>query len=141
MDYIFRRLALDYLPYDKRAALGIFTAEERAAQVAATYGGSQLEIDVEGLAQSVPVEEQPSILSGPLDRRAWRGRDVTQRRALLGRAARGDHRQGVRRTAVHDLRHEDAPGRLVLRLRGLRQHQRLQLMTRSGSPRRRRPSC
>ena len=37
MDYIFRRLALDYLPYDKRSALGIFTAEERAATVAATY--------------------------------------------------------------------------------------------------------
>ena len=35
MDYIFRRLALDYLPFDKRAALGIFTAEERAQAVAA----------------------------------------------------------------------------------------------------------
>ncbi|MDQ1696412.1 MAG: ribonucleoside-diphosphate reductase alpha chain [Frankiaceae bacterium] len=35
MDYIFRRLALDYLPYDKRAELGIFTAEERAATVVA----------------------------------------------------------------------------------------------------------
>ena len=34
MDYIFRRLALDYLPFEKRSALGIFTAEERAAQVA-----------------------------------------------------------------------------------------------------------
>ena len=34
MDYIFRRLALDYLPFEKRAALGIFSAEERAAQVA-----------------------------------------------------------------------------------------------------------
>jgi ribonucleoside-diphosphate reductase alpha chain len=66
VDYIFRRLALDYLDYDSREALGIFTAEERAAQVAATYGGSQLEIDVEGLAQSVPVEEQPSVLGGPL---------------------------------------------------------------------------
>ena len=39
MDYVFRRLALDYLPEDKRAELGIFTAEERAATVAATYGG------------------------------------------------------------------------------------------------------
>jgi ribonucleoside-diphosphate reductase alpha chain len=29
MDYIFRRLALDYLPYDKRAGLGIYSAEER----------------------------------------------------------------------------------------------------------------
>jgi len=37
MDYIFRRLALDYLPYDQRAALGIHTADERAATVAATY--------------------------------------------------------------------------------------------------------
>jgi ribonucleoside-diphosphate reductase alpha chain len=34
MDYIFRRLALDYLPYEKREALSIFTANERAAQVA-----------------------------------------------------------------------------------------------------------
>ena len=37
MDYIFRRLALDYLPYDKREALGIFTAEERAEAVAGSY--------------------------------------------------------------------------------------------------------
>ncbi|PVG80989.1 vitamin B12-dependent ribonucleotide reductase [Nocardioides gansuensis] len=29
MDYVFRRLALDYLPFDDRAALGIFSAEER----------------------------------------------------------------------------------------------------------------
>jgi len=34
MDYIFRRLALDYLPYEKREALSIFTADERAAEVA-----------------------------------------------------------------------------------------------------------
>jgi ribonucleoside-diphosphate reductase alpha chain len=66
VDYIFRRLALDYLDFESREALGIFTAEERAAQVAATYGGSQLEIDVEGLAQSVPVEDVPLIVSGPL---------------------------------------------------------------------------
>ena len=35
MDYVFRRLALDHLPYEQRAALGIFTADERAASVAA----------------------------------------------------------------------------------------------------------
>jgi ribonucleoside-diphosphate reductase alpha chain len=63
VDYIFRRLALDYLDYESREALGIFTAEERAAQVAATYGGSQLEIDVEGLAQSAPMEGQPGDAS------------------------------------------------------------------------------
>ncbi|HEU0132200.1 MAG TPA: vitamin B12-dependent ribonucleotide reductase [Mycobacteriales bacterium] len=68
MDYIFRRLALDYLPYERRAELGIFTAEERAASVASSsYGGSPAadvadvaEVDVEGLAQSVPVEPSPA---------------------------------------------------------------------------------
>ena len=39
MDYLFRRIALDYLPFEKRAELGIFTAEERSAQVSASYGG------------------------------------------------------------------------------------------------------
>jgi ribonucleoside-diphosphate reductase alpha chain len=71
MDYIFRRLALDYLPYDKRADLGIFTAEERAATVAASsYGSAAVadpadpaEVDVEGLAQSVPVD--PSSPTAP----------------------------------------------------------------------------
>ena len=33
MDYIFRRLALDYLSYDERAELGIYTAAERARYV------------------------------------------------------------------------------------------------------------
>ena len=33
MDYIFRRLALDYLPFEKRSALGIYSAEERQRQL------------------------------------------------------------------------------------------------------------
>jgi ribonucleoside-diphosphate reductase alpha chain len=62
MDYIFRRLALDYLPYEKRAELGIFTAEERAATVATSYGTApaaapaEEEIDPETLRNSVPIE-------------------------------------------------------------------------------------
>ncbi|RBY80683.1 ribonucleoside-diphosphate reductase [Geodermatophilus sp. TF02-6] len=63
MDYIFRRLALDHLPLEKRANLGIFTAEERAAQVSGSYGGSastaevvEEEVDVEALRGSVPTE-------------------------------------------------------------------------------------
>lgn len=39
MDYIFRRLALDFLPYEQRAELGVFTAAERAAQLAAEESG------------------------------------------------------------------------------------------------------
>ncbi len=33
MDYIFRRLALDFLPFEVRESVGIFTADERAAQL------------------------------------------------------------------------------------------------------------
>ena len=55
VDYLFRRLALDHLPREKRAELGIFSAEERSAQVAAAdYGNSSsAEVDVEGLRSSV----------------------------------------------------------------------------------------
>jgi ribonucleoside-diphosphate reductase alpha chain len=65
MDYLFRRLALDFLPYDKREALGIFTAEERAATVASGYGSAVEEVDVEGLAQSVPVEKPRPVAAAP----------------------------------------------------------------------------
>jgi ribonucleoside-diphosphate reductase alpha chain len=66
MDYIFRRLALDYLPYEKREELGIFTAEERARAVAASYGGgapsdSDEDLDVEALAQSAPIEKHAAV--------------------------------------------------------------------------------
>ncbi|MFC7715507.1 vitamin B12-dependent ribonucleotide reductase [Nonomuraea recticatena] len=52
MDYIFRRLALDHLPYDERAALGIFSAAERTAQ----QRGEDPAVDKEALAQSAPIE-------------------------------------------------------------------------------------
>ncbi|HEY7043551.1 MAG TPA: hypothetical protein VH419_07785, partial [Nocardioidaceae bacterium] len=39
-----------------------------------------------------------------------------------------DHRHGSRLPPLHDLRYQDAPRRLLLRLRRLRQHQRLQLI-------------
>ena len=55
MDYIFRRLALDHLPYETRAALGIHTAEERSRQL--DTGSYLPEVDVESLAQSAPTEE------------------------------------------------------------------------------------
>ncbi|GHE41532.1 ribonucleoside-diphosphate reductase subunit alpha [Streptosporangium violaceochromogenes] len=58
MDYIFRRLALDHLPYDERAALGIFSASERAAQ---QRGEDPAPIPADEviaeLATSAPIEE------------------------------------------------------------------------------------
>jgi ribonucleoside-diphosphate reductase alpha chain len=57
MDYLFRRLALDYLPFEQRSELGIYSAEERARAVATgSYTPTEDEIDVEGLAGGVQVE-------------------------------------------------------------------------------------
>jgi ribonucleoside-diphosphate reductase alpha chain len=62
LDYLFRRLALDYLPYEKRAQLGIFTASERTAQVASDYSG-QSDVDLEGLRTSVDATPRAEIES------------------------------------------------------------------------------
>ncbi|SNR54018.1 ribonucleoside-diphosphate reductase class II [Haloechinothrix alba] len=56
LDYLFRRLALDYLPYEKREQLGIFTAAERTAAVAEQYGesgSSEDDVDMDALRSSV----------------------------------------------------------------------------------------
>lgn len=46
VDYIFRRLALDYLPYETRAAIGIHSTEERTAELDANSNyGAQATID------------------------------------------------------------------------------------------------
>ena len=96
VDYIFRRLALDYLDYDSREALGIFTAEERAAEVAATYGGSQLEIDVEGARQvltrrpdAVTIFLSPGTME-ELERRL-RGRGTETEENIQSRLSRARH--------------------------------------------------
>jgi ribonucleoside-diphosphate reductase alpha chain len=60
LDYIFRRLALDYLPFDTRSALGIYTAAERARQLeTGSYAPVEEDTDLESLAQSAPVEQRP----------------------------------------------------------------------------------
>jgi ribonucleoside-diphosphate reductase alpha chain len=62
LDYLFRRLALDYLPYDKRAQIGVFTADERSAQVADAYGAPAVEtvdVDLEGLRTGVDASADP----------------------------------------------------------------------------------
>ena len=67
MDYIFRRLALDHLPLDKREALGIFTADERAATVTQQYETPQVEaapaVDLAVDEQSPPAGEMPAASS------------------------------------------------------------------------------
>ncbi|WP_448315764.1 vitamin B12-dependent ribonucleotide reductase [Streptomyces sp. CO7] len=58
VDYIFRRLALDFLPFETRSALGIHTAEERQRHLeTGSYEPifAEDDMDTETLAQSAPV--------------------------------------------------------------------------------------
>ncbi|MFF0178254.1 vitamin B12-dependent ribonucleotide reductase [Micromonospora sp. NPDC005223] len=75
MDYIFRRLALDFLPYDRRAELGIFTAKERAAQLAAEAEAEASGADLTAMASSAPVEA-PEPKTGPIAQPAREMADV-----------------------------------------------------------------
>ncbi|CAB4860725.1 unannotated protein [freshwater metagenome] len=66
MDYIFRRLALDYLPYEKRAALGIHSADERVATVEANYAqyapaaSADLDVDIAEVLEEAVAEAAPA---------------------------------------------------------------------------------
>ena len=95
VDYVFRRLALDHLSEEKREALGIRSIEER--KVAA-----QRELEEKDHAPAPP--------------RPRRRPDPDPREA---------ERQGPGRSALLPVRFEDAAGRILLRVRDVRQHQRL----------------
>ena len=64
MDYIFRRLALDYLPYETRAYMGIQTSAERSAALDAndSYGSVAPSIDLE---DSVEIAVAPAPVAAP----------------------------------------------------------------------------
>jgi hypothetical protein len=66
MDYIFRRLALDHLPYDVRADLGILSVAERSAILDGEDPAAAADevVDTEELAQSAPREERRSAVAG-----------------------------------------------------------------------------
>jgi ribonucleoside-diphosphate reductase alpha chain len=66
VDYIFRRLALDFLPFETRSALGIHSAEERQRHLeTGSYEPSDDEVDVEGLAQSAPRAQELKAVATP----------------------------------------------------------------------------
>ncbi|MEU3189577.1 vitamin B12-dependent ribonucleotide reductase [Streptomyces sp. NPDC006992] len=59
VDYIFRRLALDFLPFETRSALGIHSAAERQRHLeTGSYEATEDEFDADALAQSAPKAEQ-----------------------------------------------------------------------------------
>ena len=95
MDYVFRRLALDYLDFETRSYLGIHTAGERARHLetgsyAAPEDTSQEEIDqqVESSSQSVfrkPAMTKPAEVQSGAGAASARevGRDVHSSQDLL----------------------------------------------------------
>ncbi|MCX4829878.1 vitamin B12-dependent ribonucleotide reductase [Streptomyces sp. NBC_00006] len=66
VDYIFRRLALDFLPFETRSALGIHSAEERQRHLeTGSYEPNEDEVDVEALAQSAPRAQELKAVETP----------------------------------------------------------------------------
>ena len=66
MDYVFRRLALDYLPFETRSSLGIYSAEERKRELdTGSYEPVAEPDDYEGIAQSAPVAPVPAAPAAP----------------------------------------------------------------------------
>ncbi|MBC9718338.1 vitamin B12-dependent ribonucleotide reductase [Streptomyces sp. TRM66268-LWL] len=66
VDYIFRRLALDFLPFETRSALGIHSAEERQRHLeTGSYEPTEEELDVQGLAQSAPRAQELKAVETP----------------------------------------------------------------------------
>jgi ribonucleoside-diphosphate reductase alpha chain len=62
MDYVFRRLALDHLPYETRAEMGILSVSERTAQLAGEDPAALAEDqDTTEMAQSAPVERPQPV--------------------------------------------------------------------------------
>jgi ribonucleoside-diphosphate reductase alpha chain len=64
MDYIFRRLALDYLPFDTRAGLGLYSATERARQLETGSYAPETgddENDIRSTDLNAPLPESPSV--------------------------------------------------------------------------------
>ncbi|CAM5729113.1 hypothetical protein SALBM217S_09149 [Streptomyces griseoloalbus] len=126
VDYIFRRLALDFLPFETRSALGIHSAEERQRHLeTGSYEPTDDEVDVEGLAQSAPRAQELKAVTAPkAETEAAKPAPKQPHQRRVGGDAAG---HPGRRPAVLLLRHEDAARRLLLHLRGLRLDQRLQL--------------
>jgi ribonucleoside-diphosphate reductase alpha chain len=71
MDYVFRRLALDYMDFDTRSAMGIHTVEERqrhletGSYTSEESGDEDYEEQLESMAQSAPSQAKPKPTPTP----------------------------------------------------------------------------
>ncbi len=74
MDYIFRRLALDYLSFDARSMLGIYSAEERQRQLdTGSYEAADEEVELseaESLKSDAPAADVETAVEEPVEKPA-----------------------------------------------------------------------
>jgi ribonucleoside-diphosphate reductase alpha chain len=92
MDYVFRRLALDHLPFETRSELGILSASERAAQLAGEDPSAVAaeDMDPAEMAQSAPRERQPD----PAHQEQAASRADSAGQSSAGQAAAGQAANG-----------------------------------------------
>jgi hypothetical protein len=117
MDYIFRRLALDYLSFEDRSMLGVYSAKERLRHL--------------GTGSSGPIEEagNPSELldEGPVVEQRAPSSASRPRPPTPPPSSSSSHRYGVDSARCSTCGSKMSLGRLLLCLRTLRWHQRLQV--------------
>jgi ribonucleoside-diphosphate reductase alpha chain len=76
MDYVFRRLALDYLDFDTRSFMGIHTAEERARQLeTGSYEPEGDETSQEDIEDELETLQQSAPVSRKLEQKAEKAAD------------------------------------------------------------------
>ena len=87
MDYIFRRLALDYLPFDSRSSMGLYTSTERARALETGAYTKDVVEDYENLevsAPEAPLVSAPKPVSITVDSKQQFGSSTELMEALSG---------------------------------------------------------
>ena len=87
MDYIFRRLALDYLPFESRSAMALYTSSERARALETgeyTEDGVEDYENLEVTAPIAPVVVAPKPVSITIDSKQEFGSSTELMEALSG---------------------------------------------------------
>jgi ribonucleoside-diphosphate reductase alpha chain len=92
VDYIFRRLALDHLPFESRAALGIYTVEERQRQL--DTGSYELP-EVAEVSEAESLKSSPSAMAASNDLDDDVPSDAAVTASTSESAVAADHSVGV----------------------------------------------
>ena len=121
MDYLFRRLALEYLSYDERAELGIFTIAERIQPTLPGVDESTMETSQ---GTEIPSDPKSVPSAGELASQMELGLAPSTPEDNTPRAW---YHSPFRCSDVHAMRRPDDPRRQLPRLPELRLDQRLQL--------------